>query len=134
MLPDPLQLCREALNKIENGVNEFAARKMDSKEFSQALTCYTRAATGAQYLMERHLAQLLKALDLPSRAEVQALADAVQRVEDKLDQLLPVDSRQSLVPRPARNRRPLELEPQQALAKAQARATHPRKPKAKRSE
>lgn len=134
LLPDPLQLLRETLNKLENGINEFAARKMDSKEFSQALACYGRASTGAQYLVERCLAQMLRNLDLPSRQEVQALAEAVQRVEDKLDQLAPADARQALVPRPPRSRRPLDLAPDQALAKARERVAKPRATKAKRSE
>ncbi|WP_448680861.1 hypothetical protein [Pseudomonas nicosulfuronedens] len=132
-LPDPMQLCRELLNKLEHGVNEFAARKMESREFAQALTCYVRASTGARYLAERSLASLLEHLDLPSRSEVQELAVAVQRIEDKLDSLLPDADAQCLVPRPPRGRRPLELQPEVALAKARARAAKPRAPRPKRS-
>jgi len=133
MLPDPLQFCRETLNKLENGINEFAARKMETGEFAQALGCYVRASTGARYLAERSLARLLEHLDLPSRQEMQELAASVQRIEDKLDSLLPCIDEHSLVPRPPRSRRPLDLQPEMALAKARARAEKPRKPRAKRS-
>jgi hypothetical protein len=126
LLPDPLQLCRNALDKLESGINEFAARKMESREFAQALNGYLRASTAVQFLAERSLARLLEQLDLPSRGEVQALAVAVQRIEDKLDALLPDAATQPLVPRPPRNRLPLELQPEVALAKARARASRPR--------
>ncbi|MDU4253034.1 hypothetical protein [Pseudomonas sp.] len=123
--PDPLQLCREALNKLENGINGFAARKMDSTEFAQAMTACTRASTGARYLAERSIARLLEQLDLPSRDEVRELADAVRRIEDKLDQLLPDVAPSAMVPRPPRSRRPLDLQPEQALSKARQRAKEP---------
>ncbi|MFV3308181.1 hypothetical protein ACNFBT_23175 [Pseudomonas sp. NY15181] len=123
--PDPLRLCREALNKLENGINDVAARKMDSSEFAQAMAIYTRASTGARYLAERSIARLLEQLDLPSRGEVRELADAVRRIEDKLDELLPDLAAKSLVPRPPRSRQPLDLQPELALTKARQRAKRP---------
>lgn len=120
-LPDPLQLCREALNKLENGINELAVRKMDSKEFAQALHRYSKVSLGMQYVVEKSLACCLERLDLPSRTEVTTLAMALQRVEDKLDQLLPTTPQATLVPKPPRTRRPLDLVPEQALAAARAK-------------
>jgi hypothetical protein len=134
LLPDPLQICREVLNKLESGINDFAARQMDSKEFAQALTLYVRTSTGARFLAERSLARLLEQLDLPSRNEVQELAIAVQRIEDKLDALSPSDTRDTLVPRPPRSRQPLDLQPEVALAKARTRAAKPRAPRTRRAQ
>lgn len=130
-LPDPLHLCREALTKLENGINGFAARKMDSPEFGKTLSSCTRVSSGARYLAERSVARLLESLELPSRQEVQELADAVRRIEDKLDQLLPAPSAEALAPRPPRSRRPLELQPGEALSKARQRATRPAKARRK---
>lgn len=123
--PDPMDLCREALNKLESGINDFAARKMDSSEFAHAMSACTRVSVGARFLAERSVARLLEHLDLPSRGEVQALADAVRRIEDKLDQLLPDMAPRSLVARPPRSRRPLDLQPEVALSKARQRAKQP---------
>lgn len=120
-LPDPLQLFRETLNKLESGINGMAARRMDSDEFAQALNRYSRVSLGLQHVFEKSLACCFERLDLPSRTEVSALAAAVQRVEDKLDQLLPVTAPAALVPRPPRTRRPLDIAPEQALSEARAR-------------
>lgn len=123
--PDPLRLCREALNKIESSINGVAARKMDSNEFAQTMMAYARASTGARYLAERSIARLLEQLDLPSRGEFRELADAVRRIEDKLDDLLPDLAARSLAPRPPRTRQPLDLQPEQALKTARQRAKRP---------
>ncbi|MFJ3259526.1 hypothetical protein ACIPK7_04670 [Pseudomonas sp. NPDC086581] len=122
LFPDPLQLCRDAITRLENGINEFAARNMDSKEFSQVLSRYTQVSLGVQFTLEKSLACVLERLDLPSRSEVSELATAVQRVEDKLDLLLGDGTKPALAPRPPRTRRPLSIEPEQALAEARARA------------
>ncbi|MBD9676542.1 hypothetical protein IB274_07535 [Pseudomonas sp. PDM18] len=122
LFPDPLQLCRDAITRMENGINDFAARNMDSKEFSQFLARYTQVSLGVQFAMEKSLACVLERLDLPSRGEVSELAAAVQRVEEKLDLLLGENAMPALAPRPPRSRRPLTLEPEQALAEARARA------------
>lgn len=131
LLPDPLQLCRDAITRLENGINDFAARNMDSKEFSQAISRYTQVSLGVQFALEKSLACVLERLDLPSRGEVGELAAAVRRVEDKLDLLLVDTDKPVLAPRPPRTRRPLSIEPEQALAEARARAgAKPRKPAA----
>lgn len=130
-LPDPLQLCREALNKLESAINGTAARKMNSSEFAQALNRYSRVSLGLQYVLEKSLACCFERLELPSRTQVSALTAAVQRVEDKLDQLLPVATPAALVPKPSRTRRPLDIAPEQALSEARARV---RKPAAKRAD
>ncbi|MBB2497087.1 hypothetical protein [Aquipseudomonas ullengensis] len=125
LLPDPLQLCRDALNKLENGINGIATRKMESSEFAQALNRYSRISLGMQYVVEKSLACCFERLDLPSRTEISTLAAAVQRVEDKLDQLLPVVSPAALEPKPPRTRRPLDIAPEQALSEARARVQKP---------
>ncbi|OQR32919.1 hypothetical protein BWR15_15815 [Pseudomonas sp. T] len=113
------------MNKLESGINGLAARKMETPEFAQRVSSCTRVSSGARYLAERSVARLLERLDLPSRQEVQNLADAVRRIEDKLDQLLPDLAPQALAPRPPRSRRPLQMEPGEALAKARQRAKRP---------
>ncbi|MBM7062528.1 hypothetical protein JQX08_17585 [Pseudomonas sp. UL073] len=131
LIPDPLQLCRAALTKLENRVNAFAAEKMDSDEFARALNQYSKVSLGLQYLVEKSLTCVFERMDLPRRSEVQALASAVQRVEDKLDQLLPAG--EAVAARPPRTRRPLDIVPEQALAEAQARVKRSSQPSARRA-
>jgi len=106
-LPDPFKLYREAVTRFENGVNAMAARNIDSKEFGLVIDQYSRVALGLQHLSQTSLERLHKRMGLPSRAEVDALAASLRRVEDKLDQLLPVPTTTPIAPQPPRTRRPL---------------------------
>ena len=106
-LPDPLKLYRETITRFENGINTLAARHLDSKEVGLVIDQYARVSHGLQHLSQTSLDRLYKRMDLPSRAEVDALARALRRVEDKLDQLLPAVHSGALAPRPPRTRRPV---------------------------
>jgi hypothetical protein len=97
---------REAINLIEGEINSLAARKLESAEFAQAANQFSKVSLGVQHVFERSFASALRCLELPSRSEVDALASAVQRIEDKLDQLLPSSVNPALVARPSRTRRP----------------------------
>ncbi|NUU38075.1 hypothetical protein [Pseudomonas sp. C2B4] len=103
---DPFQMWRDAVNLIEGEVNAFAARKMESAEFAQAANQFSKVSVGMQHVFERSLASVLRRLELPSRSELDTLAASVQRIEDKLDQLLPAPVSLSVAPRPSRSRRP----------------------------
>jgi hypothetical protein len=103
---DPFQMWREAVTLIEGEINSLASRKMESAEFAQAANQFSKVSLGVQHVLEHSLASVLRRLELPSRSEVDALATTVQRIEDKLDQLLPTPVKPSLGPRPSRTRRP----------------------------
>ncbi|WP_422418329.1 hypothetical protein [Pseudomonas sp. GZD-222] len=103
---DPFQMWRDTISLIEGEVNALASRKMEAPEFAQAANQFSKVSLGMQHVFERSLAGVLRRLELPSRAEVDALASAVQRIEDKLDQLLPTPVKPALIPRPTRTRRP----------------------------
>ena len=100
---DPLVLLREGINKLEGGANAYATGKMQSEQFAQVLAQFIKVSLGVQHVAGKMLARVYARLDVPSRTELAALAAAVQRVEDKVDALLPPTP--SLAPRPARTRR-----------------------------
>lgn len=106
-LQDPFKLYREAITRFENGVNALAARNIDSKELGSVIDQYSRVTLGLQHLSQTSLERLHKRMGLPSRAEVDALAASLRRVEDKLDQLLPAPTGTAIAPQPPRTRRPL---------------------------
>ena len=120
--PDPLRLCRKALDKIENGVNSLVARKMDSKEFAEAVNQLSKVAIGVKHMSEQSLACVYRRLEVPTRSEVNSLAATVERIEHKLDQILPPEVKPDIRPRPARTRRPEVVETPPA-EKPQARKT-----------
>jgi hypothetical protein len=101
---DPLDMWRQALSMLENNINALSNRGMNRDEFTQALQSSSAFALGMQQAVDKALRKHFKLLNLPSREDIDALAAALQRVEEKLDQLVapPAPER----PKPARTRRP----------------------------
>ena len=59
-----------------------------------------------QQTFEKVLDGYFKALRLPSQKDIAALADRLQRLEDKIDMLLPTEQRAPPENRPLRTRQP----------------------------
>ncbi|MEJ8855119.1 hypothetical protein WKW79_11100 [Variovorax robiniae] len=102
--PDSMQMWREAFDQLESAINAGGVRQLESARFSKALHQVLRASLGMRQVSESASARWHAQLDIPSRTEFAALAAAVQRIEDKLDLLLPECA--STNPRPQRTRRP----------------------------
>ena len=100
---DPLALWRESINRLEGGINKLATNQMESEQFAQALAQFSKVRLGMHHVSNKALAMIYAGLDVPSRSEVAALADTLQRIESKLDLLLPAQP--SRVPNPPRTRR-----------------------------
>lgn len=120
LIPDPLQLWRKAIAKLEAGGNSLANRTMDSSEFSSALHHMANLSLGMQKTFEKVLGTYLKRANLPSRTEVAALAQRLHGIEDKLDRLLPAEVRPNKVAKPARTRVPPDRTPVPAAKPAPA--------------
>lgn len=81
---DPLAYWREWVSQMEKGVNQFANKSMTSDEFAQGMN-KTLGATMAGRKVARDVQQrYLELLNLPSRADVRALTEKVQGLEDRL--------------------------------------------------
>lgn len=128
-IPDPFRIGRNLLDRVENDVNALATRHMDAPQFVQAMFTASKIALGARHLREKSLEALYRHAELPSRSEVQTLAAAIRRVEDKLDMLLPPSAKPLRPARPARTRLPqpgtAESPEQKPQAKATKRAAKP---------
>ena len=105
LIPDPFQLWREALTKLEGNANSLVTGSMDSQELVRSMHQLSTVSLGMQQAFEKAIGGYLARVNLPSRKDVSELAAALQRVEDKLDRLLPA-SAATAVPRPPRTRRP----------------------------
>jgi uncharacterized membrane protein YccC len=106
LLPDPLQMWREALTKLESNVNSLVTGSMDSQEVMRSVHQLSTVSLGLQQAFEKAIGSYLAKINLPSRKDVGDLAAALQRVEDKLDRLLPASAAVPASPRPVRTRRP----------------------------
>jgi hypothetical protein len=136
LIPDPLQMWRKAIAKLESGGNALANRAMDSNEFSSALHQIANLSLGMQQTFEKVLGTYLKKANLPSRAEIVELSHALQRIESKLDRLLPTEPTPDPRPRPARTRVPADRLPARADKPAAPAKRTPKKqaePKTRRT-
>ena len=103
LFPDPLQLWREAVNRLEADANALGTDSLKSPELLRSLQRASAASAGMQQAYAKMAETYLQRANLPSRKQVAELAQALERIEQKLDRLLPPDP---TVPRPARTRRP----------------------------
>lgn len=114
-LLDPLAMWREAVDRLEGGINSTATRNMESEQFATALSLMLRASLGTHHLFDKQLSKVYERVGLPSRSEVQELAASLRRIEDKLDLLLPPPAP---VHHPARTKRAPEALPEVPAPKA----------------
>ena len=99
LIPDPFQMWRDALTKLEGNVNSLVTGGMDSQELMRSVHQLSTVSLGMQQAFEKAIGSYLARVNLPSRKDVSDLAAALQRVEDKLDRLLPASAGPA-VPRP----------------------------------
>lgn len=123
LIPDPFKLYRESLNRLEQGANALATRHADSPYMARTLLGISRLALGARHVSEKSLVSVYRHLALPSRHEVETIAAAVQRVEDKLDLLLPESAKPVRPQRPERSRKPAPNSAEAAAPQAVKRTT-----------
>jgi hypothetical protein len=103
---DPFEMWRQVVTKLEGGINSMANSSMNSEQFTRALQQFSQVSTGMQQTFEKVLDGYFKALRLPSQKDIAGLADRLQRLEDKIDMLLPTEQRAPLENRPLRTRQP----------------------------
>jgi hypothetical protein len=111
--PDPAAAFRELVSQWEKGINEFAARTMNSDEFSQAMNKATTASTTMQQQLGELIGRYLMTLNLPSRSEMMNIAERLQaietglhRVTTQLDKLAGATPGGSTAGGPPRTKRP----------------------------
>ena len=121
LIPDPLQMWRDAVTKLESNVNSLVTGSMESQEVVRSLHQFRTVSLGMEQAFEKAIGSYLSKVNLPSRKDIADLAATLQRIEDKLDRVLPPAVEAALAPRPPRTRRPpapVATAPQSAAAKA----------------
>jgi hypothetical protein len=122
LIPDPMQLWRDAVTRLESSVNSLVTGSMDSQEVMRSLHQFSTVSLGLERAFEKAIGSYLAKVNLPSRKDIAELAATLQRVEDKLDRLLPANEGVA-APRPARTRRPPGDSPEASHSKAAPRET-----------
>jgi hypothetical protein len=98
---DPLATWRDLLSQWEQGMNTIANRAMGSDEYSSSMNGAMGATLKLQETMRQFMAVQLANANLPSRAEVQAIAERVGGLEARLDRITALLERIVASPRSA---------------------------------
>ena len=109
MPSDPTQLMRDWLTQWEQAVNSIGGEVLRSPEFTRALHSAQAAMLTAQPNMQPLVERALAAANLPSRGDVDGLAERLTRIEAQLgriEQRLGTAEQSSPRPKPRRTRRP----------------------------
>jgi hypothetical protein len=84
---EPNAAFREMIAKWEKGLNALANETMASEEFSSGTNSMMNAALRAQQLIGAAMSTYLATLNLPSRADVTAIADRLQTIESHVGRI-----------------------------------------------
>jgi hypothetical protein len=119
LIPDPLELLRQAVNRLEGKANTLAGRGLEIDQVVKALHQVSTVSLALRQAIELALDGFYRRLNLPTGREFAEMSAALQRIEDKLERLGADEPAGGA--RPARTRRP----PAVAAAAAGALAAAP---------
>lgn len=105
-LPDPLELLRQAVNRLEGRANALAGRGMEIDQVVKTLHQLSSLTLVLRQAMELALDNFYKRLNLPTGREFAEMTSTLQRLEDKLDSLLAAQAAPRAASRPSRTRKP----------------------------
>jgi hypothetical protein len=95
---DPFALWRDTLSKWETGFNDLANKNMASPEFSQLMNQAMGMSVRMQHAMGEIMGRYLTAMNMPSRADLVAIGERLQGIEDQLGRLTGMVERISAAP------------------------------------
>lgn len=84
---DPVALWQQMIGEMEKGFNAFAAQTMTSPEFSKAMNQAGGVTAGAQKQLSDFMEKYLVSMNLPSRAQMIAVAERLQSIETQLGEI-----------------------------------------------
>ena len=107
LIPDPLELLRQAVTRLEGRANSLAGRGLEIDQVVTTLHQLSSASITLRQVAEMAQDSFFKRLNLPTGREFAQMAATLQRVEDKLDTLLAERAGPTAsMPRPSRTRQP----------------------------
>ena len=96
---DPMALWRDMLSQWETNVNTLANKTMASDEYSSSMHGAMGGMLKLQDTMKQFMTTYLASANLPSRAEVLAIAERIGGVEARLDRMNALLERIAQAPR-----------------------------------
>jgi SMC interacting uncharacterized protein involved in chromosome segregation len=119
---DPVAQWQQVVSKWEQEINSWSGKLTESEQFSAMMGQATKVQVVAQRAFAEQMETLLKNLNLPSKAQVEALSERLDGLEDSIDRVrLAIEAlagKAAAVPAPAEPRR--TKQPPKAPQKAKA--------------
>lgn len=84
---DPFATWQKMIQDWETEINTWSTRFTQSEEFSAVMGQTTKMMIVAQKTMTERLEGILQTLNLPSKTQIEALADRLDSIEDSIAQL-----------------------------------------------
>lgn len=103
---DPFEMWRDMFAKFEETANAAATDSLQSELFKKGFGPLSLLSAELKQNYSKALDSYFKALNLPSRDEITAIEERLQRIEDKIDLLTPIEHREPPESRPRRTRKP----------------------------
>ena len=106
---DPMAMMRDAVTQWEKMANDFGGQFMNRPETAQAMHQATGLALKAQQSAHEAMAKLLSAANMPSKADVEAIAARMAAIEASLARIeaaIATSPSGSASPKPKRSRTP----------------------------
>ena len=84
---DPMAAWQDMVQKWEIEINSWSGKVTESEQFSAMMGQATKMSLAAQKAMGDHMEQLLRSMNLPSKAQIDGLTERLDAVEEALDRL-----------------------------------------------
>ena len=81
---DPFALWRDMVSQMEKGANEIGNQVSKSEQFTQGMQKAMSASLAAKKISDDITTRYLTALNLPTRADIEALGERLLAIEDRL--------------------------------------------------
>jgi uncharacterized membrane protein len=85
--PDFGDIWRDLLRQWEDAGNSLGIDAVKTAEFSQAMNHATNLSMAAQNLLTQTFSRYRAALNLPTRADVSALAEQLHAIEGRIEEI-----------------------------------------------
>ncbi|MDE2597077.1 MAG: hypothetical protein KGL44_09390 [Sphingomonadales bacterium] len=93
---DPAAAWSDFVQKWEHEINSWSGKLTESEQFGAMMGQATKVQMATQKAMADHMESVLRSLNLPSKAQVDALSERLDAIEEAIERL-----RLSLEPGPA---------------------------------
>jgi polyhydroxyalkanoate synthesis regulator phasin len=84
---DPVATWQQMLQQWEHEINNWSGKLTETEQFSAAVGQMTKVSVVAQKAIGDQMEAMLKAMNLPSKSQIDALGERMDAIEEAIDRL-----------------------------------------------